>query len=151
MLQQAERCPSNEKRHVLCQVDSGSRNQRRAAESLCTAFQKPLRCISCCHSETHLCLSIKKKKVLLFKLLFQTTFQSQCFPCFCPPAPKFAICLYPFFLNGNNINDLKITVFQPMLPCGPSDPIKKLQPLEYNLKDIMSPINGIRLGELAVN
>lgn len=39
-LQLAEPWPSSENRQVLCQLDSGSRNQSWAAESLCRAFQK---------------------------------------------------------------------------------------------------------------
>lgn len=42
VLPQAEQWPSSEKRQVLCQVDSGSRNWSRAAESPRRAFQKLL-------------------------------------------------------------------------------------------------------------
>lgn len=42
VLQQAEQWTSSEKRQILCQVDSGSRNRSQAAESLCRAFQKSL-------------------------------------------------------------------------------------------------------------
>lgn len=42
VLQQAEQWTSSEKRQILCQVDSGSRNWSQAAESLCRAFQKSL-------------------------------------------------------------------------------------------------------------